>query len=230
MKRCPACMAELGVTDRCMVCGLQTALIQEETDNVLPVGMVISSRYELGLPLAQNRQSICYIAWDRNTRQPVLAEEFFPRGACGRAGTEVKAQGRGERLFAGAAKMMFELPCPGNRSLPCIQSFMFGGTCFRIYSVSSGVAARQEAEKLLDQPVFFRDQVGKPLMSINALPIPALPKKRNLRVLKTSKKEEQAGGEEKINNPSRLFIIIGILIVVLICIIGALLIAFRLRR
>lgn len=213
MKRCPACMSQLGVTDRCTECGFPIASQNEQKEGALPIGTVLSARYELGLALAQSRQSICYIAWDRSKRQPVLAEEFFPKGACVREGGEVKAQGRGAQLFKQAAKRMFDLPCPGDRPLPCIHSFMNKGTCIRIYKVSSGVAARNEAENLLDHPFFFRDKIGKPMMSINALPIPELPKKRNLRVLQKEFRKTKAEGTEQKKKPFRIFIIIAIILI-----------------
>lgn len=198
MKRCPACMAQLGVADRCMVCGLPISSMNEQNESALPIGTLLIGRFELGKALAQSRQALCYIAWDRELRQPVLVEEFFPKGACTRQNTEVKTYGQGASLFGTAVKKMYESPRPGNRSLPCIQAFMHGGTCFRVYAIEGGEKAREEAEKLLDHPIFFRDRMGRPLMSINALPIPALPRARNYRVLREEKKEEPLPKQKKV--------------------------------
>ena len=184
-----------------------------QRENALPIGTILLGKFELGKALAQSRQALCYIAWDRELRQPVLAEEFFPKGTCIRQNEEVKANGPGISLFGTAVKKMYESPRPGNRTLPCIQAFMHEGTCFRVYTIESGKTASERAEELLDHPILFRDGKGKPLMTVNALPIPEIPPVRAFRELK----------EEELKTPKtskKKSFQIWIFLIILICIVG----------
>ena len=187
MSRCPNCMSEL--TDRkCSKCGyplVELASIKE----ALPVGTILSNRYELGNALGKSYQSIAYIAYDEKRSESVILLEFFPKSVVGRNGSEVTIRTNRD-LFVEACRGF--LTSDQVQPLTMLDSFAQNNTVYRVYRLNKHSArAMEEAETLLDNPILFRNSDGKPLMSVNALAIPPLPKMRQWTMSKKIQSEKK---------------------------------------
>ncbi len=171
MSRCPNCMSELQ-QDKCTRCGypsIEVAAIR----GALPRETVLVEQYELGYALAANQQGIAYIAFDRAENQPVIVQEFFPKQAAVRKGAAVSPKDH-QAMYADACRRF--LTSTQQMPLQLVNAFAANNTAYRVYQLNgSPVSAVDEAEMLLDHFIWFRGQDGKPVMAVNALPIPPLP-------------------------------------------------------
>ena len=179
MNRCPRCMSGNYAKSVCPDCGYQPDGLPEP--EVLPEGMTLRKRYRLGIPLAQSRQALFYAAWDLAENRPVIAEEFFPNRTASRDGAQVVPQESAKKRFETARDLFLRAPKETeDRPLDCADAFTDHGTGVRVYPSRIG-ELEEDAEKLMNAPILFRGADGMPLMTINALRIPALPEARQPR-------------------------------------------------
>lgn len=177
MNRCPNCMNEL-TQGACSACGYPNGA-RPQVRGALPCHTMLSSQLELGDPLGQSYQSIAYIAYDTASAMPVIVLEFYPRHIAVRMGAEVTPQ-RNHDLYAEACQQY--LTSTQTQPLTLLRAFQGNNTAYRVYQLSGpGTLALQDVEKLLDQPILFRNAQDVPLMSVNALVIPPMPAQRPWR-------------------------------------------------
>lgn len=171
MSRCPNCMNEL-VHDRCTGCGypaVEVAVIR----GAMPPDTVLMDRFELGYALGASHQSIAYIAYDRLQGKAVLVLEFFPKQISMRKKLQVSPRSHNE-LYMDACRLYLT----SEQAMPMrlIHTFADNNTAYRVYQLNGSAAnAVDEADQMLDRPFLFRNAEGKPIMAVNALPIPAMP-------------------------------------------------------
>ncbi|MBE5796615.1 MAG: hypothetical protein E7327_04460, partial [Clostridiales bacterium] len=171
MSRCPNCMNEL-VHDRCTGCGypaVEVAVIR----GAMPPDTVLMDRFELGYALGASHQSIAYIAYDRLQGKAVLVLEFFPKQISMRKKLQVAPRSHNE-LYMDACRLYLT----SEQAMPMrlIHTFADNNTAYRVYQLNGSAAnAVDEADQMLDRPFLFRNAEGKPIMAVNALPIPAMP-------------------------------------------------------
>ena len=207
MNRCPQCMNEWDAA-QCSFCGYEKG-DERPVTGALPSGMQIENRYTLGNALSSSRQSIGYVAWDARMNTRVLVEEFFPaaivsRGADGRIIIK-----RNKEQFARARALFLDAPLEGIRPLKCSHSFDTLNTAMRVYPLDEHQDALTRMEELLDAPILFRDPAGSPLMSINGLLIPPLPKSREYKLSSYFDK-----------NRKRRSLVIALISLIAVCVIG----------
>jgi len=143
----------------------------------LPMGTVVGERYRAGAPLSFSRQSLCYEAWDLQKEETVLLEEFFPTPVSGREPqTNNVVPSAFSDTFRAACSLF--LASKQLRALPLLSSFSALNTAYRVYRAMRNSDLLTQSKTLLDIPIYFRDALGAPIMSINALPIPSLPSER----------------------------------------------------
>jgi hypothetical protein len=174
--KCPQCMQDWDGA-QCTRCGYE----RQESPRIfaaLPQGVLLAGRYRLGNALADSRQAIGYLAWDQQTGNTVLLEEFYPKSNAARMDNGQVAGRRNPVLFSQAQEMFLKRDGRSSKMLPCIDSFSAGGTAWRVYQPHAGRDYRQQMEALLDEPLLFRDHQDRVLMTINALPMPQLPQIR----------------------------------------------------
>ena len=181
MKYCPGCMCPQPAVPICPFCHFQESAYRP-AQTALPIGTHVGP-YLLGAMVASSRQAQCYAALDTRTERPVLVEEFFPFSVSGREpGKSLVVVGkRGQNYEQGLALF---LRSTQPRSMVLRETLLENNTGYRIYELASLVPPDQQAAKLLDNPIFFRDAQGHALMSINTLPIPAMPKKQVIKLKK----------------------------------------------
>lgn len=181
VKYCPGCMCPQPAVPICPFCHFQESAYRP-AQTALPIGTHVGP-YLLGAMVASSRQAQCYAALDTRTERPVLVEEFFPFSVSGREpGKSLVVVGkRGQNYEQGLALF---LRSTQPRSMVLRETLLENNTGYRIYELASLVPPDQQAAKLLDNPIFFRDAQGHALMSINTLPIPAMPKKQVIKLKK----------------------------------------------
>lgn len=177
MSRCPSCMREIA-GGNCPHCGYPVNY-KPVSRFALPIGTLLNNRYEIGGSQAASYQSVAYVAADRQTGALVIVTEFFPKNLAGRGGLMVGVR-KNEAQFAFAVRSYMT---SGNSApYQLIDAFSENNTSYRVYALPGGAdQAMEEADILLDIPVYFRDEANRPVMSVNALMIPQLPAKRAFR-------------------------------------------------
>ena len=173
LKYCPRCMRTQADPLRCDQCGF-TAETYEAPQYALPVGTEVGP-CTIGIVLGISRQAICYSAMDTRTGDPVLLEELFPTAAVKREGKNA-VQSNPEARWAEAVERFAGAKETDRKNDP-ILVIRENQTAYRVYPAKAEQNQTPEdmADALLDHPIRFRDEQGKPLFSINALPIPPLP-------------------------------------------------------
>lgn len=177
MSRCPSCMREIKGKE-CPHCGYPSDG-RSGSRFALPIGTRLADRYVLGQVLTGSYQSMAYVAHDQKKDQVVVITELFPKNLAGRAGTRVGVR-KNHELFAQAVQAYMKAQLAVSYQLQ--DAFTENETAYRAYILPGGAEdAAAAADELLDHPVYFRDQQGKPLMSVNCLVIPELPPVRQFR-------------------------------------------------
>ncbi len=173
MERCPNCLNPWD-GDLCETCGFRPgdALHME---GALPMDSVLKNRYRVTNILGVSRQSIAYSAWDSEDDRGVIVLEFFPGLIVERHRESVQAH-HNETQFQDGVRL-FQRDT-GKQPFPLADSFSANETAYRVYAMKDGTAPAEQAEQLLDAPVLFRDEDGKPMMSINCLTIQPIPQER----------------------------------------------------
>lgn len=179
MKYCPGCMCPQPKLSICPFCHFQESEYHP-APTALPIDAMVGP-YRVGALVAQNRQAQCYCALDTRNERPVLLEEFFPFTVVGRkTGQNQVSVARGYPNYEMAVSM-FEHSTQ-RRCLDLLGTLRENNTVYRIYELNSLTPPAAQAERMLDDPIRFHDEIGAPLMTINGLPIPKLPKERKMRV------------------------------------------------
>ncbi len=173
MDRCPNCM-RIMEEGSCPSCGANQINTAVNVRGALSCHTLLEKRYEIGNPLGSNAQAIAYIAFDNQRQEPVIVLEFFPARIVNRSEQLVVMRGRSD-LYADACRRF--LTSSMAQPLPLIDTFCANNTGYRVYKPKSGMYS-VEAELLLDEPILFRNEMDQPIMSINALHIPPMPKQR----------------------------------------------------
>ena len=176
MQKCPQCMQDWNGS-QCQACGYEKGR-SSKVFVALPSGMRLNGRYRLGNALSESRQAVAYAAWDEASNRAVLLEEFYPKSNATRAESGQVISKRSVSLFEHARGIFSQANLQTDKNLNCTDSFMAGGTAWRVYLPLPGVSLHEQAEALLDKPILFRDNQDRILMTINALPMPELPAKR----------------------------------------------------
>lgn len=191
---------------KCSSCGYP-AVSTKEVRNALPPQTVLMDRLELGNALDVSFQSIAYIAFDRQEKQPVIVLEFFPKQIAARRDKQLTVRSNKEN-FIEACRLF--LSSRQDQPLELMYAFAENNTVYRVYQPDGHAAsAVDQAEKLLDNPIFFRTEQNVPKMTINALGIPQLPQKREWQLSKKLQKESK---RKKIRN----MLVFSVLFVVLV--------------
>ena len=135
--------------------------------------------YRVGALVGQSRQAQFYAALNTETDTPVLMEEFFPFTVVGRRPGDPRAVVQKKQHYEMACRLFLENT--EDRGLALSDAFAMNNTVYRIYTLSPLLPPSEQAAALIDTPIYFRDQQRQPLMTINALPIPPIPRKRRYR-------------------------------------------------
>lgn len=173
MVRCPRCMHPVE-GDVCGACG-HSVEMGELPRGALPMGTVVAERFEVGQCLRSTYQSLGYIAWDTKGRRYVMVTEFYPKFVASRVESRVVAK-KNSALFEQARQMYFASHEEQGATL--LMGLIANNTAYRIYALSCNPPEYGAAlEEVLDHPVLFRSG-DRPIMSVNALPIPEFPRQR----------------------------------------------------
>lgn len=149
-------------------------------------------QYLIGALLTTNRQAQFYAAIEADTERRVIIEEFLPYVTMGRvSGHEETTVVKHPESVAEAKKLF--LGSRQNRCLPLIKAFEYNDTVYRAYDAGEGNLS-ELAEQLADDPILFRDGVGRPQMSITGIPFPAMPETRDYRGSWHKARDEKESG------------------------------------
>lgn len=176
MLKCPQCMQDWNGS-HCQACGYEKGR-SSKVFVALPQGTKLNGRYRLGNALGESRQAVAYAAWDEGSSRAVLLEEFYPKSNATRTESGQVISKRNAGLFEHARDFFSNMNIQTEKRLNCTDSFLAGGTAWRVYLPLPGIPLHEQAEALLDNPVLFRDNQDRILMTINALAMPELPAKR----------------------------------------------------
>lgn len=176
---CPSCLSKSFEAGRCGKCGF-TAAEYKPPRTALPLGTVVGS-YRIGLMKSNSRQSQVYTAVHTETSAPVIIEEFFPAAMVGRVQgkTEVSLVKEDEDSLQRFQQGCLLLEASAQkRPLKRLESFRANNTVYSVFEPAGTVSVAAQCEMMADNPYYFRDQNGMPMMSINLLTIPPMPKQR----------------------------------------------------
>ena len=187
---CPNCVRTVQKAGKCPYCGFDVSACKEDNRS-LPLNSRIEN-YQIGNLLAVNRQAQFYAAVDPGNDRRVIIEEFLPFVTMGRAAGSEEARVAKHADNVEKAKQLF-LESDRERCLPLLQTAECNGTVYRIYDAGDG-DLNEFAGRLADDPILFRDSDGHPLMSITAMPIPAMPKNREYRGEGAGKEKNSGAG------------------------------------
>lgn len=82
-KLCMGCMNPLPEEGEvCPVCGYSTA--NQNAEHCLPVGTVLQEHYIVGRQLSESSDSLLYIGYDRQLKEPCFVQELYPDTLCRR--------------------------------------------------------------------------------------------------------------------------------------------------
>lgn len=162
-----------------MNCGFSRAEYRP-APTALPLDTMVG-KYRIGVMKATSRQSQIYTGIDVASSAPVLIEEFLPAKMVGRMTDGLcvlPAQGdpQSQQRFQQACRM-FETSMQ-NRPLRKLAVIRANNTVYNVFEPMMNVPADAQCEALADNPVYFRGPDDKPLMTINMLPIPPMPRER----------------------------------------------------
>ena len=177
---CPSCLAKQYENGCCAKCGFAGAEYKA-AKTALTMGTVIG-KYQIGVMKSTSRQSQIYTAVHTETSVPVILEEFFPNKTAGRVpnGFEVALTNPNDSESAHRYEQAQFLIEASNQKRPLkrIDVVRANNTIYSIFEAVPSVSVATQCEMMADNPYYFRDQDGKPTMTINALEIPPMPDER----------------------------------------------------
>ncbi len=176
---CPSCLTRQFENGTCTSCGFNSAEYKPGK-TALPLACVVGS-YRVGVLKSSSRQSQIYAAVHTETSAPVILEEFFPANMVGRVQntTEVVLAEKDEAVeerYEWAVDLIEK--STQKRPMERKEVFRANNTIYSVFDPVANVKVAVQCEVLADNPWYFRDQDGKPMMSINALSIPPMPQDR----------------------------------------------------
>lgn len=162
-----------------MNCGFSRAEYRP-APTALPLDTMVG-KYRIGVMKATSRQSQIYTGIDVASSAPVLIEEFLPAKMVGRMTDGLcvlpaQSDPQSQQRFQQACRM-FETSMQ-NRPLRKLAVIRANNTVYNVFEPMMNVPADAQCEALADNPVYFRGPDDKPLMTINMLPIPPMPRER----------------------------------------------------
>ena len=232
---CPSCLSKSFEAGRCGKCGF-TAAEYKPPRTALPLGTVVGS-YRIGLMKSNSRQSQVYTAVHTETSVPVIIEEFFPAAMVGRVQgkTEVSLVKEDEDSLQRFQQGCLLLEASAQkRPLKRLESFRANNTVYSVFEPAGTVSVAAQCEMMADNPYYFRDQNGMPMMSINLLTIPPMPKQREYNpeqykkqapITQPAEEDDRFAGRiitenEKRQKRNRLIITLGSIAAALVVLVG----------
>ena len=232
---CPSCLSKSFEAGRCGKCGF-TAAEYKPPRTALPLGTVVGS-YRIGLMKSNSRQSQVYTAVHTETSAPVIIEEFFPAAMVGRVQgkTEVSLVKEDEDSLQRFQQGCLLLEASAQkRPLKRLESFRANNTVYSVFEPAGTVSVAAQCEMMADNPYYFRDQNGMPMMSINLLTIPPMPKQREYNpeqykkqapITQPAEEDDRFAGRiitenEKRQKRNRLIITLGSIAAALVVLVG----------
>ncbi len=232
---CPSCLSKSFEAGRCGKCGF-TAAEYKPPRTALPLGTVVGS-YRIGLMKSNSRQSQVYTAVHTETSAPVIIEEFFPAAMVGRVQgkTEVSLVKDDEDSLQRFQQGCLLLEASAQkRPLKRLESFRANNTVYSVFEPAGTVSVAAQCEMMADNPYYFRDQNGMPMMSINLLTIPPMPKQREYNpeqykkqapITQPAEEDDRFAGRiitenEKRQKRNRLIITLGSIAAALVVLVG----------
>ena len=176
---CPSCLSQKLDQGRCQSCGFNRADYWP-AQQALPLDTMIG-KYRIGVLKAVSRQSQVYTGIDIQASTPVLIEEFLPAKTAGRHPDDprvllAKNDAQNQQRFQQACRLLEE--SRQNRPLRKVAVLRANNTVYSVFAPMPNVPVDAQCEALADNPVFFRNEGNQPLMTINALAIPPMPRER----------------------------------------------------
>lgn len=232
---CPSCLSRSLEDGRCGKCGF-TIADYKTPRTAMPLGTVVGN-YRIGLMKTNSRQSQVYTAAHNETSAPVIIEEFFPAKIVGRVqdNPEVSLVSDEEEIA-----QRFQQGCllieasAQKRPLKRLECFRANNTVYSVFEPTATMNVSAQCEMMADNPYYFRGPNGMPMMSINLLPIPPMPKQREYNpdqykkqapITQPSEEDDRFAGRiitenETRQQKSRLFITLGSIAAVLVLLVG----------
>lgn len=193
---CPSCLSRSFEAGRCGKCGFSAAEYKPPR-TALPLGAV-AGNYRIGVMKTNSRQSQIYAAAHTETSAPVIIEEFFPAKIVGRKpdNPEVSLVSDDEDLAHRFQQGCLLLESSAQkRPLKRLETFRANNTVYSVFEPVATMPIAAQCERMADNPYYFRDQNGMPMMTINLLTIPPMPALRGYN-------EEQYKKKAPITQPS----------------------------
>lgn len=153
-KLCMGCMNPLPEDgDTCPVCGYSPA--NRNPDHCLPAGVVLQEHYIVGRQLSESSDSLLYIGYDRQLKEPCFIQEFYPDTLCRRElNSSVVPLTGCERLFGEyadefrtlmrALARMRELPA----IIPVYDIFEENGTLYAVSDYFQGTTLTKKLKSI----------------------------------------------------------------------------------
>lgn len=176
---CPSCLSRQYEAGRCGKCGFAAAEYKPAR-TALPLGSTVGG-YRLGVMKSNSRQSQIYTAVHTETSAPAVIEEFFPAKVAGRSpnSDEVVLSSSETEFVQRFQQGCLLLEASGQkRPLKRTAVIHANNTVYSVFEPAATVSLAAQCEMMADNPYYFRDQDGKPMMTINVLPIPPMPQER----------------------------------------------------
>ncbi len=151
-KLCMGCMNPLPEgSDICGVCGYSAA--DGNPEHALAAGTVLQEHYIVGRLMSEGSDSLVYLGYDRQLKEPCFVQEFCPQGLCQRqAAGELHPLGGCERIYGDYAEQfrglmrvlarLRELPA----ILPVYDIFEENGTVYAVSDYCQGMTLTKKTK------------------------------------------------------------------------------------
>ena len=152
-KLCMGCMNPLPEdSDTCSVCGYSAA--DRNPEHTLPAGSVLQEHYIVGRLMSEGSDSVVYLGYDRQLKEPCFVQEFYPQGLCHRESTGgLRPLGGCERVYAEYAEQfrglmrvlarLRELPA----IIPVYDIFEENGTLYAVSDYCQGMTLTKKIKQ-----------------------------------------------------------------------------------
>ncbi len=143
-KLCMGCMNPLPEdSDTCAICGYSPA--DHNPEQAIPAGSLLQEHYIVGRLMTEQSDSLVYLGYDRQLKEPCFVQEFYPQGLCRREEAAVRPLGGCERAFSTYAEQfrtlmrtlarLRELPS----MIPVYDIFEENGTLYAVSDYCQGM-------------------------------------------------------------------------------------------
>lgn len=152
-KLCMGCMNPLPEgDDTCSICGYSSA--DRNPEQALPAGSLLQEHYIVGRLMSEGSDSLVYLGYDRQLKEPCFVQEFCPQGLCRRQPEGVLLPlGGCERVFSDYADKFRALmrTLARLRELPAIipvyDIFEQNGTLYAVSDYCQGMTLTRRINK-----------------------------------------------------------------------------------